>query len=190
MARAWFITHPEVIVDPALPVPQWRLSARGVARMQAFASSQTVADVATIWSSEEVKARQAADILAAARRLPVARHAGLNENDRSATGFLPPAEFQAMADAFFASPQDSVRGWERAVDAQARVQAAFAAITAGNPAGDIAIVAHGGVGTLLYCALAALPISRQHDQPAQGHVWGYCLNSRRLLGGWQPIAPL
>ena len=29
-----------------------------------------------------------------------------------------------MADAFFAKPEESVRGWERAVDAQARVAAA------------------------------------------------------------------
>ena len=48
---------------------------------------------------------------------------GLGENDRSSTGYLPKAEFEAVADAFFARPEESVRGWERAVDAQRRIVA-------------------------------------------------------------------
>lgn len=36
------------------------------------------------------------------------------ENDRSSTGFLPPEEFEVVADAFFAQPGVSVRGWETA----------------------------------------------------------------------------
>lgn len=39
MPTAFLITHPEVSVDPALPVPAWRLSDRGVARMTTFAGS-------------------------------------------------------------------------------------------------------------------------------------------------------
>ncbi len=35
--------------------------------------------------------------------------------------------------------------------------------------GDIAVVGHGGVGTLWYCHLAGIPIARQWDQPGQGH---------------------
>ena len=46
------------------------------------------------------------------------RGGSLHENDRSATGYLPPNQFEAMADRFFAEPQASVLGWERAVDAQ------------------------------------------------------------------------
>jgi hypothetical protein len=34
----------------------------------------------------------------------------MHENDRSATGFLPPPEFEAVADAFFVRPLESVRG--------------------------------------------------------------------------------
>jgi hypothetical protein len=68
-----------------------------------------------------------------------------------------------------------------------RVLAAFETI-ATAAAGDIAIVAHGGVGTLLYCHLAGLPISRQYDQPAQGHYWSYSLSQRSLLHGWLSIA--
>lgn len=188
MSTVHFITHPEVVIDPGQPVPRWHLSDLGIAKMHAFAASPAVSGIKAVWASTETKAIEAAGILAATHGLPISVHRGLDENDRSATGFLPPDEFQRVADIFFARPHESVRGWERAIDAQQRVLAAFETIAAVPTAGDIAIVGHGGVGTLLYCHLAQLPISRQYDQPAQGHYWSYSLASRSLLHGWRSIA--
>jgi broad specificity phosphatase PhoE len=185
-----FITHPEVVIDPLVPVPRWHLSDVGIAKMRAFAGATSVQGVKAIWASTETKAIEAAGILAAAHGLPVSVHPGLDENDRSATGFLPPDEFQRVADTFFANPHESVRGWERAIDAQRRVFEAFDAIVAIPPEGDIAIVAHGGVGTLLYCHLLGLPIDRRHDQPAQGHFWSYALQSRSMIHAWRSITEI
>jgi hypothetical protein len=53
--------------------------------------------------------------------VPASKVADLGENDRSATGFLPPEEFERVADEFFGSPEKSARGWERAGDAQVRI---------------------------------------------------------------------
>ncbi len=172
-----FISHPEVIVDPARPVTRWQLSDTGIARMRDFA--ERIAPTA-IWASAETKAIEAAGILAAAHGMPVHVDHALHENDRSATGFLPPAEFEAMADAFFANPNERVRGWESAAAAQARIVAAWDRIRA---QGDAAIVAHGAVGTLLLCHLRGLPISREYDQPSQGHFW----RLDQLDLGWQRI---
>ncbi len=188
MSAITFITHPEVVVDPHIPVPRWHLSDLGIARMRAFSASPVLRGINAVWASTETKAIEGAGIVAGARGLPISVHPGLDENDRSATGFLPPDEFQRTADAFFSNPHESVRGWERAIDAQRRVVAAFDAIVAARPDGNIAIVAHGGVGTLLYCHLAGVPISRQYDQPSQGHYWSYTLPSRSLLHGWRPIS--
>jgi len=158
--------------------------------MRAFAASAAVQGVSSVWASGETKAIEAAGILAGARGIAVGVHPGLGENDRSATGFLPPPEFEHLADAFFAEPEKSVRGWERAVDAQRRVLAAFEEIVDMNAAaGDVAIVAHGGVGTLLLCHLSGLPISRERDQPFQGHYWSCAAGSREVLHAWRPIAP-
>jgi broad specificity phosphatase PhoE len=59
------------------------------------------------------------------------------------------------------------------------------------PSGDdLAILGHGGTGTLLYCHLADLPISRHHDQPATngGNWFVFDRASRRLLyAGWRSI---
>jgi broad specificity phosphatase PhoE len=185
---ALFISHPEVTVDPRLPVPRWHLSDLGIRRMRAFAASPAVQGLTAVWASPETKAIEAAGLLAAPFGLPVGVHEGLHENDRSATGFLPPAEFQAMADAFFARPHESVQGWERAVDAQARVAAAVNEVLACSPAGTIAVVAHGGVGTFLLCRYLGFPITRDADQPFQGHYWAFDRATRRVQHPWRSIA--
>jgi broad specificity phosphatase PhoE len=190
MGRLLFITHPEVAIDPATPVPDWPLSTRGVARMEAFAQGPLAAGVGAVWSSAERKARDGAAILGRARGLAPRIEAGLHENDRSATGYLPPERFWPVVEAFFARPDDSVLGWERAVDAQARVVAAVARIDAAETApGDVALVAHGGVGALLLAAVTGQPISRTLDQPVAGGGAFLTLarGGMRLLAGWRAI---
>lgn len=189
MARLIFITHPEVVIDPAIPVPAWPLSKAGRARMRAFASGPVCQAVSAIWASPETKAQEAAAILAAARGLPVNTDRELAENNRTATGYLPAEEFESTANQFFAFPEDSIRGWERAIDAQARIRAAVTSLAREHEGpGDIAIVSHGAVGTLLSCAWRGIPISRRWDQPTQGHYWVADLSDLVPQHGWMPIS--
>jgi broad specificity phosphatase PhoE len=189
MRTAYFITHPEVMVDPAVDIRRWHLSDAGIRRMRVFADEPFLKNVETVWASTEIKAIEAAGLLAARRGLGISVLHELHENDRSATGFLPPAEFERVADAFFANPAVSIRGWERAVEAQTRITAAVDRVLSKTPMGDVAIVAHGAVGTLLLCCYSVRPISRADDQPFQGHYWGFEIDSRRVIHGWKPIAP-
>ena len=177
------VTHPEVRVDPAVPVPEWGLSDAGRDRLQHLLALPWVPGLARIVSSAERKARETAAALAAATGQPVGVDPELGENDRSATGFVPPAEFEALADAFFARPAESVRGWERAVDAQQRIVAAVGRAVAGAD-GDVAVVCHGGVGTLLLCSVLGVPIDRRWDQPGQGSVFSYDPVTGRGAGPW------
>jgi len=185
-----FITHPDVLIDPAVPVPQWPLSERGLARMRAGLQQPWISAISAVYCSTEQKARDGAAILAGHRGLPVTEIAALGENDRSATGFLTPPEFEQMADAFFAQPAESVRGWERAVDAQSRIVSAVRQLAASDTTdGVIAIVSHGAVGTLLYCHLADLPIARQWDQPPNrgGNFYRFALPPQGAVLPWQAI---
>lgn len=164
-----FVSHPEVTIDPATPVPRWHLTDRGIARTRAFAARLRSPE--TIVASTETKAIETAGLIAARFGLPVGVHSGLDENDRSATGFLPPPEFEAAADAFFARPDESFRGWETARAAQVRVVAAFEAVR--RDAGRLLLCGHGATGTLLLCALAGWPIDRVRDQPGPGCAWAW-----------------
>jgi broad specificity phosphatase PhoE len=180
-----FITHPEVVIDPAVPVPRWPLTDRGIARMRALAALPELAGLRAVWASTECKAIEGAGILAAAFGLPVRVLEELGENDRSGTGYLPEAEFQAVADQFFAAPEQSVRGWERAVDAQARIVGAIAAVMAESPEGPVAVVAHGGVGALLRAHLAGAAIARSFDQPGAG--CRFIVQPGQPPGPWVPL---
>jgi broad specificity phosphatase PhoE len=183
-----FITHPDVLIDPNVPVPRWPLSERGRERMRAGLRQPWVNAIGSVYCSTEQKARDGAAILAAHRGLPVTEIEDLGENDRSTTGFLVPAEFERTADAFFAQADVSVRGWERAVDAQSRIVGAVQALAAADTStGLIAIVSHGAVGTLLFCHLAGHAIARKWDQPPNrgGNFFRFSLQPTAVAGWWQ-----
>lgn len=185
---AVYITHPQVAIDPAIPVPDWGLSERGLKRTQLTAASNWVRQIGRFAASTERKAIETADILAGGRVSVETDHA-MGENDRSATGFLPPDRFEAAANEFFAHPEKSFRGWERAVDAQARIVAAVErALTRHDPTLAVAFVGHGGVGTLLKCALKGTPIARDGDQPAGGgNLFAFRLADRAVTCDWTPM---
>jgi broad specificity phosphatase PhoE len=186
----YFVSHPNVQVRPDVPVPDWPLSEEGHSRMQECLRLPWVPSVGAIFSSTERKATQSAAYLAHHLSLPVNEAADLGENDRSSTGYLPPHEFEQLADAFFAEPHRSVRGWERAVDAQARVVAAASRISAATRGlAAVAILSHGAVGTLLYCHLVEQPISRRFDQPPNGggNYFSYSLSPPTAYSWWRAV---
>ena len=184
-----YITHPQVAVDPDVPVTRWGLHPIGIERARVLCTQPWVADITRVVSSDEVKALQTAEILAGHLGVAVEVRAGVGENDRSSTGFVPPARFERLADRFFASPEASVEGWERAVDAQRRIASGLEDLLTGE-GGDVAVVGHGGVGTLWWCALRGQPIDRRHDQPGQGHYFTVDRARAAVVHGWRPIDQL
>jgi len=191
MSRSvYFVTHPNVVVSRDVPVPEWPLSELGLSRMSAGLKQPWMREVSAVFCSEERKAIDGARILAQHVSVNFTKVAELGENDRSATGFLPPQEFEQVADAFFAHPHQSVRGWERAIDAQERIVKAVRQAVRSDPgSGSIAIVSHGAVGTLLYCHLAGKEIDRRWDQPANGggNFFRFTHDPPVAASWWRPI---
>lgn len=188
MPNLFVITHPEVSVEPGIPITDWCLNSTGRRRATVFASGEILSNVTQVWTSCERKAQETGAILAESQKLPVSFHLGLGENDRTATGYLPEDDFEAAADAFFAHPEDSYRGWETAVEAQKRVHQTVTEIIQMHKAGDIAIVTHGAVGTLLWCKLSGRSIDRRYDQPSQGHFWRADISTLKPQSGWISLA--
>lgn len=184
-----YLTHPQVAIDPAVPVPKWGLSPVGHARAQFLAGQGWIRRFRRIIASDETKAIETADVLASALGLTTEIRHGLHENDRSATGFLPPAEFETVADQFFAHPDRSIRGWETAQDAQRRIVSGVRDAIAEQPLIPTLFVGHGGVGTLLACALRGIPISRQEDQGpgGGGNHFAFALSPETVFYRWTPL---
>jgi broad specificity phosphatase PhoE len=185
---ALYITHPQVRIDPAVAVPKWGLSETGAARARLAATRPWARQLGRIISSDETKAIETAALVAAGG-LSVEVIEGMHENDRSATGFLAPPEFEKAADWFFANPTASFHGWERAIDAQARIVSKVEEVLRQHdPKVPVAFVGHGGVGTLLKCHLEERPIARRGDQPAGGgNLFCFRLADRALSCDWTPI---
>ena len=186
-----YLSHPQVLIDANIPVPEWGLNEIGQKRAQQFAEWPVLRATKSIVSSGERKAIETAQPVSTVLGVPSNVRERMHENDRSATGFLPPDRFEHVADQFFAKPDKSVLGWERAVDAQARIVGEVLYVLETAPDGDILCVGHGGVGTLLYCYLADTPINRRHDQPAGGgNVIAFDRTTREIIHGWRPIEAL
>jgi len=64
MPLVYFVTHPDVSIDASVPVPQWRLSERGIERMHLFAKQPWLSNVGAIFCSAERKAIDGAIIWA------------------------------------------------------------------------------------------------------------------------------
>ncbi|WP_300072599.1 histidine phosphatase family protein [uncultured Ruegeria sp.] len=186
--RARYLTHPEVAIDPTIPTPEWGLSQAGLARTERLARAQPWPNTTRIVASAERKAIETAACLAAAWQCPMEVRPEVHENDRSATGFLPPCAFEAAADRFFAAPHESFCGWETAEAAQVRILGEALEYVWHHLDGDVLFVGHGAVGTLLYCALAGLPIDRRYDQPQGGGNWfSFEIDSRQVSHHWRSI---
>ena len=163
-----YLSHPQVLIDPTKPIPSWPLSDLGIKRIATLAASNALAGTRRVISSAENKAIETATPLAKVLGCQLEIRDAMHENDRSATGLLPPDEFETVVDQFFAHPEQSVRGWETAKAAQIRIVAEVQECLNGHKAGDVLFVGHGGVGTLLFCYLSCCPISREFDQGPGG----------------------
>jgi broad specificity phosphatase PhoE len=166
----------------------WSLSAAGRARVHALVAAGWLKDTTRVVSSAERKAVETAEPIAVGLAVELEIRERMHENDRSATGFLPPAEFERVADEFFAYPQRSIRGWERAIDAQQRIVAEVESVLANRIEGDVLLVGHGAVGTLLFCHYAKKDIARIHDQPpGGGNYFTFRSADRHVLHGWRAM---
>jgi broad specificity phosphatase PhoE len=188
---ARYLTHPQVRIDPTAPVPSWGLNSVGRARTEAIGNEAWLSATTQIVSSGERKAIETAEIIAGKLGITVEIRESMHENDRSATGFLEPDEFEVVADHFFSHPLTSIRGWERAADAQSRIVSEVELVLDRNQAGDVLFVGHGAVGTLLFCHYSGLAIDRAYDQPAGGgHCFALAREGRRILHPWRRMEDL
>ncbi|MGR3661310.1 MAG: histidine phosphatase family protein [Paracoccaceae bacterium] len=183
-----YLSHPNVEIDPNRQPQEWGLNGEGRMRAAALALKSWPNGTVHIVSSAERKAIETATPIATAFGLTPEIRSDMHENDRSAAGFLQRQEFEETANRVFARPDISIRGWETAKAAQTRIVSATMAVLETSPPGDLLIVDHGAVGTLLICHFGNHPINRAHDQPQTGggNVFAFHRDDLKLLHGWMP----
>ncbi len=138
---------PEIV--PEVPAPQWHLSEAG--RVQANLLADWLTDVCTavIVTSREPKATQTATILSTQLGCPYVEAENLHEHDRTNEGWLADAEFRSRVREMMAEPARLMFGLETADDAMSRFARGVDSVLKDHPSGNVAIVAHGTVISLL-----------------------------------------
>lgn len=189
MALCQYLTHPEVNIDPKVATPRWGLSDIGRKRLQTAIDRGIFNQTEVIIASSEQKAIDAASMISAHLGIKFAIDSKCDENDRTSTGFLSPAEFEQVADQFFERSLESIRGWETADAAQKRIVAAVSRHTVKTNKRNILFVGHGAVGTLLKCYIGQRKISRDEDQrrlaaKGGGNIFAFDWAQRALHTDW------
>jgi len=143
------VRHAAVQINPQQPARTWNLSPDGRSRCRAFAPRLRPYQPSIFITSDEPKAQETGQILAAELGVPWHPAPNLCEHDRTGAPFLSSkAEFTAQIADFFTRPDALVFGRETAVQAGNRFDTAVHAVMAPHSEENIAIVAHGTVITL------------------------------------------
>jgi len=153
------VKHALPIVVPAVPPARWLLSDAGRASCGALAARLRAYIPASIVASDEPKARETAELLAAGlglhERLRLDRD--LREHARGPGDFF--ADTAAFHDAVrrcFAEPERRIFGRETAAAAEARFTTAIRRRLDDGTTGNLIVVAHGTVISLFAAAHAGL----------------------------------
>lgn len=130
------------------PANTWQLSDEGRLRAQRLAEELKSFEPEIIFSSDEPKAQETAEIIAGHLRLNIQTASGFREHDRRNVPYLSHATFQASMRRFFQEPDQLVFGNETANQAHARFYKALHSILNENQNKTIVVVTHGTVISL------------------------------------------
>jgi len=140
--RLYLIRHAEVLLRGDIPMAAWPLSPEGEQQAKDLGRSRTWSDLTLIASSPESKAVATGRPIAEETGLELCIEPDLHEVDRGATPLVSRAEYEGLVAAHFASPDESVGGWETGADARQRTVACIERL-AEKATGSLCVVSHG-----------------------------------------------
>lgn len=153
MSKLILIKHASPQQDPNVSSHDWKLSDAGRTKAAALAERLRPHAPKCILTSDEPKAIETGEIIAAALGIPAEIVPDLHEHDRSNVPQMPTREFISSMALFFKRRGELVLGKETAEQAERRVTGAIEGIVSTHADEGVAIVTH---GTVLALYLASL----------------------------------
>jgi len=147
-------SSPEIIEN--FPAREWQLSDEGRDRAQKLVDKLKKYQLNAVFSSDEPKARQTAEIIGRALELENHVLAGLHEQDRTEVLFSSHEEFQKKVKSVFERPDELVFGNETANQALDRFHKSVDQVLDVSNAENTLIVAHGTVISLYVSRLTGI----------------------------------
>ncbi len=189
MSYLFFLTHTDVEIDKNELIEKWPLSEKGKDRFKKINLQSWFSKIDQIFTSEEQKAVDGADIASAYLNKPYTKIKSLGEFDRTSTGYQPYETFMHNVNSFFQYPTKNVCGWESATDAQKRIVKTIADIVMQSSNKDILVISHGAVGALYMSYLLKKTISIIYSQPENngGNYFIVDSNTNKVIQTWKPL---
>jgi broad specificity phosphatase PhoE len=160
--RLYLVRHGEADTPDAegrlhshVPLP---LTGRGRAQAAALGRAFAPVGADTVHASDIARTAETAGALAGERRVRL--HAGLRELSLGSLEGAHQDEILAVAPGFLLDPDARLPEGESIREVGARAGAAVDRILAAQPAGEVVVVAHGGVNRSLFGHLLDLPLDR------------------------------
>ena len=142
------IRHSAVLVEPEVAAARWRLSENGRFLSHQLADQLRPYAPTRFITSDEAKAVETGQIMAAQLGLPCTVEADLHEHNRAGLPFFEDKDaWKTAVSHFFAQPDQPVLGEETAVQARQRLEQAIARLQQQYPDDRLALVSHGRILT-------------------------------------------
>lgn len=174
-----------VNIDPNTPVNEWSVSEEGWKQVENLSKEPFWKEVDIIFASTEQKANKAAEFWSRKFKIPFKIVDGIEEIDRSSTGFMKEIELWKIVDEFYAKPAERVRGWESANECLERMEKTINRIIKENPDKNLAIVSHGAVGNLYASFIKSIKPSRSTGQTTIGSWFVLDLETNKIISDWR-----
>jgi broad specificity phosphatase PhoE len=145
---------PEIVKH--LPAHEWHLSGDGRLRAERLADRLRPYQPELVISSTEPKAKETAEIVAAALKLEAQVVEDLHEHNRSQSPYLSKEQFEESVHRFFLNPHSLVFGNETADQAHRRFSKAAHSVLEKYKDRTIGIVSHGTVISLFVSNLIGI----------------------------------
>ncbi|HEU4324614.1 MAG TPA: histidine phosphatase family protein [Roseiflexaceae bacterium] len=162
------IRHAAPAVAEGAAPHRWPLSEDGRRAAVAFAPRVGLYRPTALVASEEPKARETAELIGEQLGIPATTAPGLHEHRRGPSPWLGRDAWEAQIARLFAEPETLVFGEETAAQAQGRFVGAVERVLEAHREGNVGVVAHGTVITLLLAArfgIEPLPFWRALAMP-------------------------
>jgi broad specificity phosphatase PhoE len=155
MRKLILIKHSKPAVDEAVPSHEWRLSDEGRDRCGPLIERLRPHEPSIVITSNEPKAIESGEIVAAALKKPLEQAEGLHEHDRSNVPMMASRDFISTMALFFKDRRRLVVGKETAEQAAQRFAQAIERVIESHPDGNLAVVTHATVLALFASAHGA-----------------------------------
>ena len=187
MTKLIYLTHPAVNIDAKTPIDEWSLSEKGWEQAKQSLELSFWKDVDVLYASTELKAYSMAEMIAEEFDIVFDdSHRILDLGETRGRSFIPPDQFEEAVKEWYRDLDNNINGWEPINAMSKRVSDCIDKLMSHHQDDTVAVVGHGGSGTMVKCHIQGVKPTR-NDDPHEV-AGGYFIadwDARTILQDWK-----